>query len=247
MLDAAYWTVIAEGIDVEDKKMNLFVRHNHSRGIAREAILRSLLVAQTPKPFVVSTGFVHDIGSRPPKQCDVLVYDPSVSQPYYRLDEFVVVPPKAAKVAVEVKSDLNLEEFRKLMAMRRQSSKPVLGFAFEGWPFKRFCKELAAEVRQDLRKVPECIVVHRKNYVGIRAMGWSPSTKNEAYLAIDFASRTPGQATSILLDAYMKLLNENKIHDGSLHQWFNELSGLPVNARVVILPDGKTTSGPAMG
>lgn len=114
-LDSAYWNIVAMGIDAEDAKIGYFLPNptqNHSRGIAREAILRSLLVAQTPDPFVVSTGFVYGVNPAvDPKQCDALVYDPRKSQPLYQLDEFVVVSPAAYLTAIEVKSEFGAKEF----------------------------------------------------------------------------------------------------------------------------------------
>ena len=174
MLDANYWNIVARAIDLEDDKIDLFIPyHNPSRGTAREAILRNLLVTHTPDPYVVSTGFVYEPNqdAEIPAQCDVLVYDPRISQPYYRLDEFVVVSPRSARVIVEVKSRLQEAEFDKTVAIRRKAPCPVLGFAFEGWAFETFCQSIAQRIAE-LTELPECLVVHRQNYMGIRASDW---------------------------------------------------------------------------
>jgi hypothetical protein len=246
--DRSYWNVIAKSIDVEDEKIGLFVSHNPSRGIAREAIFRSLLVAHTPHPYVVGTGFVHDHYPEgvKAKQCDVLVYDPRVAQPFYRLDEFVVIPPKCAKLAVEVKSCLGQEEFAATVSARRTFCKSLMGFAYEGPTFETFCRILAREIASRVGKdspermklIPECIVIHRGNFIGFRATAWSPSSLNHCYLAVDFTKTDPapeGLATALFMDMYMELIEKGELHDGRLHERFNQL---PAAARVVILPDG---------
>lgn len=254
LFDPAYWQMVAKGIDLDDERIGYFVQHhNHSRGIAREAILRSLLVTHTTHPFVISTGFVHDKSpyALEPKQCDVLVYDPREGQPYFRLQEFVVAPPNATRLAVEVKSDLDKAQFDKLVTARSTFCKPMLGFAFDGVTFDTFCTYLAAEVpkrgrdesTRGLAVMPECIAVHRKNYLGIRATSWSPSTNNQCYLAIDFTkvqNPCPGSATAYFMSAYEELLNNRCIHDGGLHHLFNIWER---EARVLITPDGEQVPG----
>src|SRR4051794_12128481 len=99
------WEAIALGITAENKKIEIFVHHNLSIGIAREALLRNIIVQHTPHPFVVRSGFVYTDNHKiaPHKQCDVLVYDPRVWQPYYQIDEFVVASPDSSVLITEVK------------------------------------------------------------------------------------------------------------------------------------------------
>ncbi|HYH68328.1 MAG TPA: DUF6602 domain-containing protein, partial [Urbifossiella sp.] len=244
-----YWSIVAKGIDLEDEKIGLFVQHKHSRGIAREAILRSLLVNHTRHPFVVSTGFCYDrTPEEPSKQCDVLVFDPREGLPYYRLDEFVVAPPEATRLAIEVKSFLDRVEFDTLAAARRTFPRPMFGFAFDGVSFETLCEYLAAEItaeapygeRRGIDVMPECICVHRRNLLGIRATAWSPSTSNQCYLVIDFSkvqNPSPGSATGHFLFTCDDLLREQWIHDGYVHGLFNMMH--PAAARAVIYPDGR--------
>jgi hypothetical protein len=103
--DPTYWQAVANGINAENQKATIFLKHNPSIGIAREAIVRDLLVKQTPEPYRVATGFIYEYGTEPwsSKQCDVLVYDPMESQPHYAIGGLSVVPRKAARLVVEVK------------------------------------------------------------------------------------------------------------------------------------------------
>ncbi len=104
-----FWAAVAMGMEAENEKMEVFVRHKESRGVAREAILRNLLRSQTRAPYIVTTGFVcdKDIVGEPSNQSDVLVYNPEQGRPYYAIDEFSVVPDNAAAFIFEVKSYLD--------------------------------------------------------------------------------------------------------------------------------------------
>ena len=81
--EMGYWQLVSQGMDLEDRRLRMFVRHKGSLGTGRENIVRKFLAEQTPEPYRVSTGFVVHPGN--PKissaQCDVLVYDPRQGQP----------------------------------------------------------------------------------------------------------------------------------------------------------------------
>src|SRR4051812_11041884 len=70
--DPDYWRAVALRIDAEEQQASFFLSHNESRGVAREAILRDLLVKQTPEPLRVKSGFVRRIkpAVHCSKQCD---------------------------------------------------------------------------------------------------------------------------------------------------------------------------------
>lgn len=53
-----YWHLVSQGMDLEDRRLQMFVRHKGSLGTGRETIVRKLLAEQTPEPYRVSTGFV---------------------------------------------------------------------------------------------------------------------------------------------------------------------------------------------
>lgn len=243
-VDIEYWKIVARGIDVENAKLDLFVSHKHSRGVAREAILRDLLVTQTPHPFVVSTGFVRDNYPNriAPKQCDVLVYDPRDGQPLYQLNEFVVTCPKNTRLAIEVKSNLSKRYLTEIIQAKRTFCQRLLGFAFQGQVFKTFCTTVASELKSRARhnvpggltKMPECIAVHKQNYFAIRADPL-PEPPKQSYLLVNFSEKC-GAATAHFMWAYTQLLNSRTLADGELVEWFNSL---PEASRMIITPDGK--------
>src|SRR5262249_54985075 len=135
-------------------------------------------------PYKVKTGFVAGIAEKlvTSDQCDILVYDPAESQPMYRIEEFVVVPFHAARLAIEVRSRLSvheggrdrktkpsgLDQMFRVCASMRAFPTPVFGFAYDGVGFDDFVAGVAARVRGDIFNVPECIVVHKKNYASLR-------------------------------------------------------------------------------
>jgi hypothetical protein len=137
-----YWQAVALGIEAEDRKATLFIRQNDSLGAAREAILRDLIRRQTPEPFRVRTGFVFQVNPEPwsSRQCDILVYDPTVAQPYYEIGELVVVPRPAARAVVEVKTGLEERTFNELLGVWETTfwlPVPTIGFAYGGVSCRR--------------------------------------------------------------------------------------------------------------
>src|SRR5262249_33631052 len=124
----------------------LMVRHNPSLGVAREAILRNLVESQTPAPFMVTTGFALHLPDAPPsqseaqfsRQCDLLVYDPSIARPLYAIGDFSVVRSNACRVVIEVKSSLQKKTLTELLNVWLSVAGlgvPTLGFAYNSGTF----------------------------------------------------------------------------------------------------------------
>jgi hypothetical protein len=243
------WSAIAQGISAESAKIDIFIHHNLSRGIAREALLRSIIVQHTPHPFVVRSGFVYTDNHRvaPHKQCDVLVYDPRVWQPYYQIEEFVVASPDSSVLITEVKSTIGDEEFSDIRNMQQYAqgvNKPLLGFVYEGWTFDTFCEKIIP-FAQSMNDLPICIVVHERNYLAVR-----PTRANEPiYVLIDFSRSnpaSPGLATAFFLNIYYLLVRAferraqaDALLDGSLLNWFHhELTVVPPSGKRWLTPDG---------
>ena len=137
------------------------------------------------------SGFIYKDDSQiePSKQCDVLVYDSTVRQPYYQIDEFVVVSPKTAKQIVEVKSTINDKEFKKIREMAAYAnnvSKPLLGFVYGGWKFQTFCKKVK-DFADSIASLPAALVVHEHNYLAVR----NEYQGEEVYFLIDFSKSSP--------------------------------------------------------
>lgn len=260
-----YWRAVARGIDAEDEKASIFIRHRPSLGIARETILRTLVANHTPEPFDVHTGFINyllqNVESRKltahwhSKQCDLLVYDPRVDRPYYAIDQLVVVPRNAVKSVIEVKSELKLDTFQEILMIWRETGwvpAPTFGFAFEGVKFSTFLKYLRTSIRTSLAGVPECLVVHCKNYIFVRSSyrlaPISPKRHRPAkyQLAVDFGSAENelGSATAMFLELYRRSLAEPfDSAESYLLNWFNGLA-LSDNAKVSIDDRGGLRTGP---
>jgi hypothetical protein len=222
-----YWQAVARAIDAEDAKASIFIRHNASVGSAREAILKDVLSRQTLEPYRVTSGFVF----HPPsenwcsRQCDVIVYNPMVARPYYAIGELAVVPREAAKLVIEVKTELDEKAFKEMLNVWESVfwlPVPMLGFAYDGVRFQTFVEYLRGAIPTAPRGLPTCISVHRHNYIYMRADYWL--AENEALpnkrrptkcqFAIDFgaAGMGEGAASSMLLHLYNLYLRGGSPH-----------------------------------
>jgi hypothetical protein len=262
--DPAYWQAVANGINAENQKATIFLKHNPSIGIAREAILRDLLVKQTPEPFRVATGFIYEYGTVPwsSKQCDVLVYDPTTSQPHYAIGGLSVVPRKAARVVVEVKTTLEKETFTQIMGVWKKLHEsvgktqwippPTLAFAYDGMTFPTCLDYICNELRESSQGLPECLAVHEHNYIIVRS-GYRlavnvdiPHRHRPAtyHLAVNFgaADKSDGRASAAFFDFYHYLLEQRQVYEPQLKWWFNQVA-LPDSAMVKIADDGSLSYG----
>jgi hypothetical protein len=213
------WEAVALSIAAENKKIDIFIHHNLSRGIAREALLRSIIVQHTPHPFEVHSGFVYtdDPKVSPAKQCDVLVYNPSKYRPYYQIDEFVVVHPNAINGMVEVKSDINDREFEKIRAMTKyayQVRKPLFAFVYGGWTIDTFAEKILPFAKE-VYALPFCLVVHDRNYLATFAL----RGKEEVYLLIDFEG-SAGMATAFFMNIFDTIIREHTLPPSIVWDWF---------------------------
>jgi hypothetical protein len=264
-----YWHAVAKAIDAEDEKLSLFVDHPGELGTAREAILRHFLVAQTPEPFRIETGFIchllTKVGSSDPPdrwtsmQCDLLVYNPQIARPYYAIENLVVLPREVVAAIIEVKSDLGEKTFQQMLALWENTHwlvKPVLGFAYEGWTFDTFVEKLTEAIRDRRFGVPNCIAVHRRNYVFIRS-GYrlAPTTPDrhrpaQYQVAVNFGAteNMQGVSSGCFLDTFLRQLPPAGGHSSLpietyLPRWFNQLP-LAAEAKVVTADDGSVSHGP---
>jgi len=261
-----YWHAVAKAIDAEDEKLRQFVFHTGELGTAREAILRQFLVTHTPEPFRIETGFIchfmTKVGAPEPegrwtsKQCDLIVYNPQFERPYYSIQNLVVVPRDAAMAVVEVKTDLRTKTFQHMLAVREDTHwlpVAVLGFAYDGWEFERFVTHLTQAIRDRETGVPDCICVHRRNYVFIRSgyhLALKPGRHRPAryQLAVNFGATESnyGLASGCFLDTFLRLVASSRqiSINTYLPLWFNKLP-LPNAAKLVIEDDG-TVSGSSL-
>ncbi|HOB74124.1 MAG TPA: hypothetical protein PKG54_06325 [Phycisphaerae bacterium] len=110
-----YWQLRMEGATSRLKAAQKIVSHTGTRGSLAEALLRELIREFLPQRWGVGTGFIMSADRQRSNQVDVLIYDQFAASPIYRDGELVILSPKAAKVAVEVKSYLNKDEIEKAM------------------------------------------------------------------------------------------------------------------------------------
>jgi hypothetical protein len=244
--DDAYLRALALAIDAEYQRASLHIHNRQALGVAREAILRDLVVRQTPHPLEVTTGFVGDSDGKRlflSRQCDVLVYDPSVAKPVHEIDAFVVVPRRAAKFIIEVKTRLQSQDFVEIVKVWRSVHwLPVktFGFAFGGVPFGRFVKFLSVCIEKGVG-LPECVAVHRRNYLFFRTHSDPGSMKLRHGIAVCFSSKQAGAATALFLRLYRGLLEQPSM-DKFLLQDINR-ADYPGCKKVWLDSDGKRHDG----
>jgi hypothetical protein len=207
-----YWQAVARAINAEDAKASIFIQHNQSRGAAREAILKEVLIRQTPDPYRVTSGFVFHPESACwcSKQCDVLVYDPRVARPYYAIGGLAVVPRYAANLVIEVKTTLDQASFDDILGVWEDVfwlPVPTLGFAFDGVKFDTFRGYVQTSVKEAPRGLPDCLAVHNQNYLYVRTgyHGVESTTlpyrrrTTKCQFLVDFAAAKTGEGTASAL------------------------------------------------
>ena len=258
-----YWRIVSQGMEVEDRRLRMFVRHKASLGVGREHILRKLLAEQTPEPYRVNTGFVaHPAAPRVTSdQCDVLVYDPRASQPLYRIDQFVVVPPAAARLAIEVRSNMSVGGAGGLgqVVKVHRSMRPAFptqvfgfGFGFRGPTFETFVAGVAAEVKGDILNVPECVAVHRRNYICLRSTTRAALPENtpppRVCVALDFSAvaNAHGFATGYFLHCYRERIGHHAPFAADTIAIHARDMGAPSDAIRTVREDGSVVVGVVM-
>ncbi len=107
------------GKELEAKKARLdeLIGEAHwlSVGNYKESLLRRHLQDKIPRKFEVGTGFVlaREGNKRIlSNQIDILIWDSFEHSPFFRDDDFVIIPPEACRAAIEVKGTLDHEQFK---------------------------------------------------------------------------------------------------------------------------------------
>lgn len=267
--DFGYWQLVSQGMDLEDRRLRMFVRHNGSLGTGRETIVRKLLVEQTPEPYRVNTGFV--VHPRNPSissaQCDVLVYDPRVAQPLYRIDDFVVVQQSSARFVIEVRSNMSvtqkksknprypkepkktgLDQVFAVHASMIKFSRSVFGFGFDGPRFGTFLNGVVKRMKGNPEDVPECIVVHNRNYIMMRVDDpQKPAGPDKAFfLGVDFGARgesAEGSATALFMRLCHERLTSLMPHNADIIAIRAKEMNVPNSELKVIRPSGAIEDG----
>jgi len=252
-----YWQAVARAIDAEDTKAQFFIHHNASIGAAREAILRDWLVKHTPEPYRVGTGFIYQQAPEPwsSRQCDVLLYDPTVAQPDYAISGLAVVHRGVARLVIEVKTTLDKATLGEALDVHESVgwlAMPTLCFAFDGVTFTTFVDHLRTAIRTSVHGVPDCIAVHKRNYLFVRSgyfLAERTDTPNrhrpaKYQFAVDFRARE-GIAAATFLSFYLSLLRRGRLSAEEVQMWLRDLAlELPEDAMVRISDEGEVEYGP---
>ena len=168
-----------------------------------------------------------------------------------------MVPREAATAVVEVKSQLEEKTYQQMLDIWTNTdwlkSVNVLGFAYDGWIFETFVEHLKQTI-QDGQGLPNCIAVHRRNYIFIRS-GYHLAPKADGrrpakyQLAVNCAAaeNKEGLSSACFLDTFRRELPPAGGHsqlyiDVYLPRWFNELP-LPPEAKIAIADDGSISQG----
>lgn len=126
---------IGEEIVSKSQRIELLIQHNTTKGNYREELLRGILKKYLPKKYEVATGFIE--GCK--RQCDILIYDAQNFSPFFREGDLVVIPEKAVRAVIEVKSTLDSGQLQDAMdllaevARHRNTPAPIFKgiFAFK--------------------------------------------------------------------------------------------------------------------
>ena len=248
-----YWQAVAKGLEAESEKASVYVTHALSLGIAREAILRRVLIDETPGAYLVKTGLIREKsqGGVVSRQCDLLVYNPADDTPFYRMDDFVVIPAAMAKIVVEVKSGLNakekdsdLEQIMDIWSSNRLLSIQTMGFAYEGMMPETFIQHAIRLFKNDTANLPVCLAVHSRNYLGIRPATYALGQNLPFFLLKfgAFGADGAAMATAYFLQWYSMLLNKSPLELHYVKDWFNRVQ-LPTEAKCRIMSDGSVIEG----
>ncbi|MDL2141663.1 hypothetical protein QQY79_03955 [Flavobacterium tructae] len=125
---------IADEIVAKSSRIELLIQHSVTKGNYREEIFRGILKKYLPKKYEVATGFIE--GCK--RQCDILIYDSQNFSPLFREGDLVVLPEKAVRAVIEVKSTLDTNQLQDAMellfevARHRNTAAPIFKgiFAF---------------------------------------------------------------------------------------------------------------------
>lgn len=111
-LDVKYFDSFASEMRGKLDRLKSLVEHSSSSGDYHEEIIREVLRNFLSSRFSVKTGFVFKDKDNVSNQIDILIVDENSPAAYVFQDgDFAVVIPEAVVAALEVKTDLNAQDF----------------------------------------------------------------------------------------------------------------------------------------
>ena len=127
----AAFTTLATEVFYDPKEERL--RHAGEYGIFREAIVRDFLKFIVPRSLEISTGFVITTMNDVSTQCDIVVFDPTMTPLYQEGDRQRFYPVESVFCVGEVKSTLSrvkfaeaLNKLAKIKALGERIANPVI-------------------------------------------------------------------------------------------------------------------------
>lgn len=112
----AFLSTFGDELRSKVNRLDNIIGRDHwlSVGNYKESLIRSFLRSVLPKRYEISTGFVlskHYKGDIiKSKQIDIIIWDSENYSPIFRDGEFVIIPPEACKIVIEVKGKLKLSD-----------------------------------------------------------------------------------------------------------------------------------------
>jgi len=104
-----YWDLRVQSMSARLEAALEIIHHNPTRGTLAENLLRDLLSEFLPQRWGVGSGFVVDPAGQCSRQIDILIYDLFGRTPIYRDGSLVVATTRMARVALEIKSQLDAD------------------------------------------------------------------------------------------------------------------------------------------
>jgi hypothetical protein len=109
-----YSATFSAELEAQKARLDQIIGESHwlSVGRFKEALVRDLLRPFVPKRYEIGTGFVLSRSNKKllSDEIDVLIWDAQDYFPFFRADDFVIIPPEACRAAIQVKGNLTRKE-----------------------------------------------------------------------------------------------------------------------------------------
>lgn len=215
---------IAMVLQGESKRAATYVTHAASLGTLREKMVGNFVRHETPERFRVETGLIRNHARNlTSRQCDLLVHEPWATAPLYRYEDFVIVDDSAARAVVEVKSDLDKDNFEGFLDIHASVMKlelmsggrvrvPTFGYGLTGATMPYLANYLRDALGQNRLRAegieaaptlnwPFCLAVQSRNIIGLRPQMGVPGEKKDYPYCFCLADLTKAtDATALPVD-----------------------------------------------
>jgi hypothetical protein len=114
-----FLSTFGEELRSKVKRLDDIIGRDHwlSVGNYKESLVRNFLRSTLPKRYEISTGFIlsknYENQLIKSKQIDILIWDSTDYSAIFRDGEFVIIPPEACRVVIEVKGNLRSSDIEK--------------------------------------------------------------------------------------------------------------------------------------